>query len=73
MNYPFSPPRSQPPEPVTEELLLNALSEVIGTARSQGRSLEEVKAEVLAEDRLLEPHQRHWLSDLVVQAWESLP
>ncbi|MGG6264883.1 hypothetical protein ACQ4M3_02310 [Leptolyngbya sp. AN03gr2] len=72
MNYPLSRP-SQPPEPVTEELLLKALSEVIGTARSQGRSLEEVKAEVLAEDPLLDPAQRHWLSDIVAQAWESLP
>ncbi|GAP95962.1 hypothetical protein [Leptolyngbya sp. NIES-2104] len=70
MNYPISPPHS---EPVTEELLLSAIAQVIDTARSQGRSLEEVKAEVLAEDRLLDPQQRHWLSEIVTQAWESLP
>jgi len=72
MNYPLLRP-SQHPEPVTEELLLKALSAVIGTARSQGRSLEDVKAEVLAEDPLLDSDQRHWLSDIVAQAWESLP
>lgn len=70
MNYPISSPHS---EPVTEDLLLNAIAQVIETARSQGRSLEDVKAEVLAEDRLLDSQQRHWLSEIVTQAWESLP
>lgn len=73
MNYPISSPLSRHPEPVTEEVLISAIAQVIDTARSQGRSLAEVKAEVLAEDRLLDPQQRHWLSDIVTQAWETLP
>lgn len=70
MNYPISPRHS---EPVTEEVLISAIAQVIDTARSQGRSLEEVKAEVLAEDKLLNSQQRHWLSEVVTQAWETLP
>lgn len=73
MNYPRSPRSSQSLPPVTEELLLNAIVEVIQAARSQNRSLEDVKAEVLAEDRLLDAKQRQWLSEIVMQAWKTLP
>lgn len=77
MNYPISPRTSEsillPQTSVTEELILSAIATVIETARSRGQSLEEVRAEVLAEDRMLDAQQRRWLSDIVTQAWESLP
>jgi hypothetical protein len=75
MNYPISqrPLEAIPlqPEPRTEELILNAIAVVIEAARSQGQSLEDVKSEVLADDAMLEPQQRKWLSDVVSQVWES--
>lgn len=75
MNYPISRPISESislqAEPVPEVLLLNAIAGVIAQARSQGRSLEEVKAEVMEDDTLLDVEQRYWLSEAVVQAWES--
>ncbi|MEB3829264.1 hypothetical protein [Phormidium sp. CCY1219] len=59
-------------QPVDEELVASAIAGVITIARSQGKSLEEVTAEVLADDCLLDLTQRRWLSDLVSQAWRSL-
>ncbi|MCU0549757.1 MAG: hypothetical protein MUC48_10465 [Leptolyngbya sp. Prado105] len=77
MNYPISPcaPESisVQSEPGTEELILNAVAVVIETARSRGQSLEEVRSEVLADDMMLDPQLRLWLSDIVTQAWESNP
>lgn len=77
MNYPISPRTSEsiPPKPDsgTETLILDAIAAVIQSARSQGQSLEEVKAEVLADDTILDAQQRRWLSDIVAQAWKSLP
>jgi hypothetical protein len=35
--------------------------------------LDELKAEVLADDNLLDFAQRLWLSDIVAQAWDNLP
>ncbi|MBW4528115.1 MAG: hypothetical protein KME18_23515 [Phormidium tanganyikae FI6-MK23] len=74
MNYPISPPVSEstllPQSPVIEELILSAIAGVITNARSQGRSLEEIKAEVMEDDSLLDVQQRYWLSEAVAQAWE---
>jgi hypothetical protein len=77
MNYPI-PATSQEivalrQKPVDEELIAAAIAGVINIARSEGQSLEEIKAQVLAEDRLLDKPMRRWLSELVAQAWESLP
>ncbi|MBL1175051.1 hypothetical protein [Pantanalinema sp. GBBB05] len=58
---------------VDEELIVSAIAGVVLVARSQGQSLEELTAEVLADDALLEPHQRRWLSEIVAVAWERLP
>jgi hypothetical protein len=76
MNYPIP---ANPQEifalrqkPVDEELIAAAIAGVIRIARSQGRSLEELTAEVLADDSLLDLKQRRWLSDVVAQAWENL-
>lgn len=77
MNYPI-PVSSQEivalrGKPVDEELVAAAIAGVIQIARSQGQSLDELVAQVLAEDSLLDQVQRRWLSDLVAQAWASLP
>lgn len=60
-------------QPVDEELVAAAIAGVISCTRSQGRSLNDLEAEVLAEDGLLEQEVRLWLRDIVVHAWENLP
>jgi hypothetical protein len=77
MNYPIP---ANPQEivalrqkPVDEELVAAAIAGVIQIARSRGQSLDDLTAEVLAEDSLLDRDQRRWLSDIVAQAWETLP
>lgn len=55
---------------VDEELVATAIAGVIKVSRSQGRSLEQLIAEVLADDGLLEPASRCWLSSMVTQAWD---
>ncbi len=77
MNYPIP---ASPQEiaalgqrPVDEELIVAAIAGVINIARAEGQSLEELKAQVLSEDRLLDQSTRKLLSDLVTRAWECLP
>jgi hypothetical protein len=77
MNYPIP---ANPQEiaalqekPINEELVAAAIAGVVQVARAQGQSLEEVLAEVLADDTLLEGSQRRWLGEIVAQAWVSLP
>ena len=77
MNYPI-PANSQEivalrQKPVDEELVAAAIAGVIQIARSQGQSLDDLTAEVLAEDSLLDQAQRRWLSEIVTQAWKTLP
>lgn len=60
-------------QPVTDELVVTALAGVVRIARSRQQSLEDLKAEVLADDSLLNREQRVWLSELVTHAWQSLP
>jgi hypothetical protein len=60
-------------KPVDEELIAAAIAGIIKIARSQGQSLDELTAEVLAEDPILDQVQRRWLNSLVVQAWQSIP
>jgi len=77
MNYPIpvSPEEiiALQENPVNEELIAAAIVGVVQVARSQGQSLEDLTAEVLQEDHLLNRSQRRWLSEIVTQAWESLP
>ena len=58
-------------KPVNEELVAAAIAGVIKIVRAQGQSLEQLTAQVLADDSLLDLQQRRWLSDVVAQAWES--
>lgn len=76
MNYPI--PKS-PQEiaalrqkPVDEELVAAAIAGVVQVSRSQGRSLEELKAEILEDDGFLDLSQRCWLNNVLAQAWDSL-
>ena len=62
-----------PASPVSSEHIAVAIAGVIQTARSQGQSLEDLTAEVLADDSLLDQNVRRLLSDIVAQAWETLP
>lgn len=57
--------------PVDEELVAAAIAGVIKIVRAQGQSLEQLTAQVLADDSLLDVQQRRWLSDVVTQAWDS--
>ncbi|WP_267382852.1 hypothetical protein [Cyanobacterium sp. uoEpiScrs1] len=76
MNYPIpaSPEeifalRSQP---VDEEMIAVVIAGVVKLARSQGQSLDELTAEVLQDDPILDIVQRRCLSELVEQAWQTL-
>ena len=59
-------------EPVNEDLMLCAIAETIEISRKRGKSLEEITAEVLADDRLLDLNMRRWLSQTVAHVWHFL-
>jgi hypothetical protein len=75
MNYPIpdSPQEifALQEKPVDEELVTSAIAGVVKIVRAQGKSLDELTAQVLADDPVLDQQQRRWLSKLVAQAWES--
>lgn len=76
MNYPI-PARSPevvafPEKSVNEELIASAIAEVIQDARSTGQSLDDVMAEIMADDTLLDTQQRRWLGEIVAVAWKEL-
>jgi hypothetical protein len=59
-------------QPVDENLVAAVLAGVVRMARSQGQSLEDLTAEVLADDSLLDAATRKQLSEVVAQAWKTL-
>jgi hypothetical protein len=59
-------------KPVNEELIVAAIAGVVQIARSQNQSLDQLRAEVLADHNLLDDAQRQWLSDLVAETWQAL-
>jgi hypothetical protein len=61
--------RNSPP---SEELVAAAIAGAIGISRAQGKSLDDVVAELLLDDSLLDSAQRQWLSQIVAQAWQKL-
>ncbi|WP_414544211.1 MULTISPECIES: hypothetical protein [Nostocaceae] len=75
MNYPIpdSPQEifALQQKPVDEEIVAAAIAGVIKLVRSQGQSLEELTAQVLADDPVLDQQQRRWLSQLLTQSWEE--
>jgi hypothetical protein len=75
MNYPIpdSPQEifALKQQPIDEELVASAIAGVIKIVRSQGQSLDDLTAQLLADDPLLDQQQRRWLSKVVTQAWET--
>ena len=59
-------------QPVNEDLMLCAIAGTIEISRESGKSLEEIVAEVLADDRLLDLNMRRWLSQTVAHVWYFL-
>ncbi|NEP81478.1 MAG: hypothetical protein F6K17_05000 [Okeania sp. SIO3C4] len=59
-------------QPVNDELVAVAMAGIVNVARSQGKSIEELKAEILADDRLLNMAQRQLLSQILNEAWQYL-
>lgn len=58
---------------VNEALIASAIAGVIQVARSNGQSLDDLMAEIMVDDALLDMQQRRWLSEVVAVAWEELP
>lgn len=59
-------------EPINEELIASAIAGVVQIARTQGRSLDDLTAEVLADSGFLDREQRRWLSTIVAHAWNTM-
>lgn len=59
--------------PIDTEIVAVAIAGVIQIARSQGQTLEDLMAELMREDALLDVQQRTWLSEVVASAWDSWP
>ena len=57
----------------TEEMVAAAIAGVIGAAKAEGRSLEDVRQEVLSDDAVLDSPTRTWLSQVVSEAWNTMP
>ncbi|WP_066346707.1 hypothetical protein [Geminocystis sp. NIES-3708] len=70
-HFDFPPPN--PDNPVSEEVVAEAIACVVESARYQGQSLDDLVAEVLQDDPILDQVQRQWLSKIVTQAWRNLP
>jgi hypothetical protein len=49
-----------------------ALAAAVESARTQGQSLDDLKAEVMADDALLDAADRRWLRDIVAKAWDRI-
>ncbi|MBD2443011.1 hypothetical protein H6G25_07325 [Dolichospermum sp. FACHB-1091] len=77
MNYPIpdSPQEISAlrKQPVDEELVAAVIAGVVKVVRSQGQSLDQLTAQVLEDDQMLNQQQRRWLSKLVAQAWDNFP
>ena len=58
--------------PVDEETIASAIAGVINIARCQGQTLDELTAEILKEDSILDYGQRSQLSDILQEAWQKI-
>lgn len=63
----FAAFRQQPPSP---DRIALVIAGIVRLGQAAGQSLAELQAQILAEDELLEPATRFWLSQLIAQAWE---
>jgi ribosome-binding protein aMBF1 (putative translation factor) len=60
-------------KPANVETIATAIAGVISVARSQGLSLDDLTAELLEDDQILDRVQRRWLTNIVTEAWQNLP
>jgi hypothetical protein len=58
-------------QPSTEEQLATAIAGLVNAARAEGQSLEDLMAQVLAEDPELDKFTRRWLGEIVAEAWQD--
>ncbi len=58
--------------PISEELIASAIAGIINLSKSQGETLDDLTAQMLAEDLILDKMQRRWLSEIVSHAWKTL-
>jgi hypothetical protein len=74
MNYPISNPPEKinllEKKAITVETIAIAIAEVVKIARQQGRSLEDLQAEILQDHSILDIVQRRWLKNVIIKAWE---
>jgi hypothetical protein len=56
---------------VNEEIVASAIAGLIKMMRAQGQTLEDLIAQLLEEDSVLDRQQRRWLTHMVTQAWNS--
>ena len=59
-------------KPVSEEVMRCAIAGTIKISLDDGKSLEDITAEVLAEDNFLDLSMRRWLSQAVTTVWHFL-
>jgi hypothetical protein len=76
MNYPI-PANTQEfvelrEKSINEDLVASAIAGVVQVARSNGQSLDDLMAEILEDDFLLNPQQRRSLGEVITVAWEEL-
>ncbi len=58
---------------INEDIIVTAIAGVVGIARKEGQSLEDLQQQILQDDLILDIIQRRWLKDLIAKAWEMLP
>ncbi len=58
---------------IDSDTMATAIAGVIHGARQKGQTLDELRAEVLADDHLLKWNERCLLSDIVAEAWLKWP
>ena len=58
---------------INEDIIVTAIAGVVGIARKEGQSLEDLQQQILQDDLILDIIQRRWLKDLIAKAWEILP
>lgn len=59
--------------PTSTETVIRAMAGVVQMARAQGRTLEDLLAEVAMEDQLLTEQQRSRLCEMLKNVWHRLP
>ena len=57
---------------ITAEITAIAIASVVQIARQQGKTLEDLEAEILEDHSILDRVQRHWLKELVTKTWYRL-